>query len=337
MPEYTCNRCRKYVTTKKTHMYNHVCKEKKCQIDLNCLNISYDQQIKFSLINFSNGKETDNIYYNENNYNCSKTTVEFIDELKEIYISKRTNCNHCNASFDKNKKLEKHLFNCIRIKNDNEIVNTQINIVNNTNNSNNTNIIENNSNNITINNNNNINNINNINNNNNININAESLIKNNIVIIPFNKDWITEHIDNETKTYLFLKNFNTRYTDTLEEIMKNDANKNILIDKDSNSGIVYNNDNLERMKIKDIVNDCVNKLQKHLIEFGTRIMDIEGINEQIIKSILKDHRYELHNYNNHKKDEFDFNNVLVESLNKVHEKTKTQMLKLINENDKIMN
>lgn len=328
MPEYNCNRCRNYTADRKTHMYNHLCKETKCLIHINCLNMSHDQHIKFSLINSSDMRKNNNVYYNENNINCEKTTIEFINELKNIYTTKRTKCNHCNVQFNKNKELEKHLFSCVRIVKDNNNTNINQTPVTTATNATNTPITNIHSASTTI--------INN-NVNGNVNINNQSIIQNNIVIVPFDKDWITEHIDNETKMYLFLKKFNNRYTDTLDAIMENDINKNILIDKDFDSGIVYNNNNLERMKIKDIVNECVNKLQKHLVEFGTRIMDVEGVNEHIIKSILKDNRFELYNYKSHTKNDFDFNNVLVDSLNKVHEETKTQMLKYENQNNKIMN
>jgi len=47
------------------------------------------------------------------------------------------------------------------------------------------------------------------------------------------------------------------YTELLEEILKNDINLNVIIDKEKNSGMVYKNniDKYIQMKLKDIISN----------------------------------------------------------------------------------
>jgi len=56
------------------------------------------------------------------------------------------------------------------------------------------------------------------------------------------------------------------YTELLEEILKNDINLNVIIDKDNDSGMVYKNniDKYIQMKLKDIISNTMEKLNNHL-------------------------------------------------------------------------
>jgi len=47
------------------------------------------------------------------------------------------------------------------------------------------------------------------------------------------------------------------YTELLEEILKNDINLNVIIDKDNDSAMVYKNsvDKYIQMKLKDIISN----------------------------------------------------------------------------------
>ena len=73
------------------------------------------------------------------------------------------------------------------------------------------------------------------------------------------------------------------YTNLLNEILKNEINLNVIIDKETNSGVVYKNDidKYIQMKIKDIVDNTMNKLQKHLIDINK-----ENINTHIMPEII---------------------------------------------------
>ena len=112
MPEYTCFRCRDYTTPKKCNMYNHLIKINKCKYNENHIKPTIDDYIKNSLV----FEEDWNFFHKNNiNHNCTKTSNEFIDELKDLYITKRTNCNYCNKKFNNYKHLENHIFICIKI------------------------------------------------------------------------------------------------------------------------------------------------------------------------------------------------------------------------------
>jgi hypothetical protein len=201
MPTFTCFRCKNYTTKTKYSIYLHLCKNIRCTPHIDSLKYNDDEQIKYSISPVENW----NLLKINKNFKIIKTHKEFIDELKDIYNTKRKKCNYCNLECDKYKELENHLLECIKIYNNND--NDNLNNINNISNINN---IDNINNSINISNNiNNINNTNNTNNTNNINFNInitenkQEIIK----IIPFNKNWNVEHINLEKKLILFLSQF----------------------------------------------------------------------------------------------------------------------------------
>ena len=108
----------------------------------------------------------------------------------------------------------------------------------------------------------------NITNNNNNNINITNIIVNIPKMIPFDKDWDLSHIDDREKCLLLFSNI--MYTKLLEEILKNDINLNVIIDKDTKTGLVYSTDNLEEkyvnMDYEKIIKTSMEKLNKNLID-----------------------------------------------------------------------
>ena len=120
------------------------------------------------------------------------------------------------------------------------------------------------------------NNINNINNSN-INSNNINLINNiNINITKsFDEQWDTSGIDVNKKFSLLFAN--SKFTKTLENILENQVNLNVLIDNTSDNGIVYNNNKFIKMNVKEIVKKTMDKLYKHLIEFHSDIFDSNNI------------------------------------------------------------
>lgn len=319
MPTYTCYRCNKYKSTNKSYMYIHLCKNIKCPSDILTLKYSDDEIVKSSL---SYNKNSELLEYKD--YKITKKTSEFIDELKDIYKTKRKKCNYCDKVFSKYKQLENHIFFCIYINN--EIItenNKELefkNIINNNKN----NIINNTINNY------NIDTINNYN----ININLNIPDKN---IVSFDKDWSTEHLDINSKLLLFFSNFTNKYTKTLELLLDNDMNKNVLLDDESNTGTVYKNARLEKMKIKDIITNSIDKLHKHLNDFSTEIIKkCEGINDEIIKSVAKDTRFELLNYKNQKEHKIDLTPLIISIFNKYKDDTKNKYIEIQEELSKII-
>ena len=154
-------------------------------------------------------------------------------ECTEDTSNSKYNCETCNKIFTTKSNLNRHLVKtCKEIVEDSKNI---INIIDNSNNSN-TNII-------------------------NLNIN---LVK------SFNDDWSTDHINEKDKLVLLLNN--SKFTTTLENILENEVNLNVLLDKNNyENGLVYNGDSIVNMNIKEIVKKTMEKLHNHLCNFNKDI------------------------------------------------------------------
>ena len=131
-----------------------------------------------------------------------------------------------------------------------------------------------------INGNNNVDNsINNINNITNISFNIN-------VVKSFDEEWSIEHLDNKDKLVLLLNN--SKFTSTLENILENEVNLNVLIENNDKDGLVYKNNKLDKMNIKDIVKNTMEKLYNQLNNFKQDIVSPNNlnINETIINNEL---------------------------------------------------
>ena len=95
---------------------------------------------------------------------------------------------------------------------------------------------------------------------------------------PFDDDWDTSQIDSTLKNLLLLSNM--KYTKTLEHILSNESNLNVIIEDDLNNGIVYKNDTekFKQMTITDIVDKSMDKLHKHLQSFHNEINEHNNFN-----------------------------------------------------------
>ena len=104
-------------------------------------------------------------------------------------------------------------------------------------------------------------------------------------IISFDEEWDLSKIDDFTKTKLIFSNI--MYTKLLEEILKNDINLNVIIDRNDDSGLVYKNsiDKYIKMKIKDIIDNSVEKLHKNLLDFNENIFNENIYQESFINSL----------------------------------------------------
>ena len=119
-------------------------------------------------------------------------------------------------------------------------------------------------------------------NNSTINCNNINLINNiNINITKsFDEQWDTSGIDVNKKFSLLFAN--SKFTKTLENILENQVNLNVLIDNTSDDGIVFNDNNFIKMNVKEIVKQTMDKLHKHLIEFYTGIFDSNNFYKKCI-------------------------------------------------------
>ena len=110
---------------------------------------------------------------------------------------------------------------------------------------------------------------------------TNNITNNNTIIInlninkplPFDSDWDVSKIDNTLKQVLLLSDL--KYTKTLEHILENDVNLNVIIEDRAECGIVYKNDveKFKPMRIEDIVDLSMNKLHKQLTIFHDEIID----------------------------------------------------------------
>jgi hypothetical protein len=264
-----------------------------CSKKVELYKYSDDQLLVMSLIPYNNGIhdiDEKQLEYLSNSEIICDNKEELINELEAINKKKQKKCKYCNTKYVKLCDLRKHLIEkCFyeelskRINDTKEINNQNIITINNENNIDNTINI----NNCTISNNNN----NNIINNNNIYLNIKHPI-------PFDDNWDISKIDDKTKMFIVFNKL--MYTTLLDEILKNDTNLNVIIDKKADSGIVYKNESEEyiEMKLKDIINKSMEKLEKQLHEINIDV-----------KNYMTD-EYHIHNrrmitkkYNDYNKDD----------------------------------
>jgi len=262
---YECKKCT-YKTERYCNIYKHLIKKKQCKKNIESFNYSDDQVLILSLLPIENNdfnekkleylKNSDIIYKNKDKL---LSMIEYVDK------NKLKKCSYCNEDFSKICDLKNHiLLSCFY----NELnKNNNISLTNN-----------------------------NCNNNNNNNNNSNNNIINNIFIeinnpVPFDDDWDISKISDDKKASLLISKI--MYTGLLEEILKNEINLNIIIDKNNDSGMVYKNDvdQYIQMKSKDIVNNTMKKLQKHLLDINNECVPtcIEDFLKDSKKVIVKKH------------------------------------------------
>lgn len=266
---------------------------------------------------------------------CERTLDSFQYEDEDLYElsltriyteQKKTFCDICNKNFINVFSLKRHNHSCHKsVNNDkSKVSNSEINnnyveddevnsnidieysnIKNNDSNKNPLCYINN-------------NNINNSVINNNVNIVNNNL---SINIINFDDDWNTSHIDDKQKILLLLKKY--KFTTTLENILENEVNLNVLIDNTTENGLVCNNNKFEKMDVKDIVKKTMKKLVYSLNNFKNEIyernnheLDLDVINTEIKKANLK-----YKEYKSNKIDQTDVNNLIKNIYNKKKDDT----------------
>ena len=168
-----------------------------------------------------------------------------------------------------------------------------------------------------------INNITNIDNhtNNQMNNNIIIINTNNNILKPFDGEWTIEHIDSYLRQIILLSE--TKYTDLLDEILKNKQNLNVIIEKDSNSGLVYKNENelYVNMKVKEIIDMSMQKLYDQLNSLYSTLLTSQisyKINTNLIENEKKilDNKFEDFCNNN------DTKNIVSNLFTNIYEKNK---------------
>lgn len=240
---YKCHRCF-YLTNNKKDMKKHLVRKTKCKRVLESY-IYKDEDIEeLSLIKLNIDKNNNELLIQIDNDKSS-----YLNDIKKNNIKQ---CKYCNKIFYRKYELIRHLdkSNCYEINNSNEEkVGNNINNFNNI--SNITNEINNSQ-------------INNIS----INLFTESNYAKDF-IIPFNKEWDLSNIDQKKKLLLFLSD--NKYSKTMEEILKNDKNKNVLFSDSKSSGVIFQDDKFIDMDSEEIIIKTMYKLYNHLTNFYDEI------------------------------------------------------------------
>jgi len=256
--KYCCKKCL-YETTHFNDLLRHINKKKKCIKMNDVCNYSDDQIIVLTLLPYVNKEHIVNekeIEYLKNSTKLNENLEELIENLNEIDRNKTKKCKYCNEEHTKIIDLKKHIILKCFYK---EIDKTKTKTIDSTI-----------SNNIKIEGNSNV-----------LNNYCNSQVGNITNIFfdlnspkPFDEDWDISKIDIKTKGGIIFNNL--MYTSLLEEILKNEINLNVILDKQTESGLVYKND-IEKyiqMRSKDIVTNTMTKLKKQLLEINNESKDI---------------------------------------------------------------
>ena len=285
MKKFICKNC-DWSTSHFASIQRHLTMKNRCfnpnKKDNGLLNL--DEKFIYSIIPHDiNGKQE--IDENINIKNIHLYLDELIEKLKFIYINKNKQCPYCNYDFSNYQKLKNHIiFKCF-MEFKNNIDEKKENIKNTLNNNIITNSI-----------------INNNCTNNNINIqNLNIEIKYPISFTE--EDWNLEKIDDRIQQMISINKY--AYSNLLKEILKNNINNNVYIDKDKmiDQGMVFSNkdDKFIPMSLDNIVNRSMEQLNKLLLFINNKL-------HSSYKNIFEEREYNI-----------DINNIL-ESKNYIRKK-----------------
>ena len=294
MSYYQCIRCN-YIAKRNSDMKRHLERKIKCFRNINSFKINETEIYKQSLtlkkeplldnIDNNSSHSSSSIIDNNCSNNTSNNTNNIfptnneanvdINNLNSLEIQNTTSengvqCEYCNKLFSEKYNLRKHQKrSCKGLKK------LELDKLNNTGG--------------------NKQDINNINNNLNIekqvNISNQTTNSGNIIIINqnnlegFDDKWTTEHIDNYIRQMILLSDH--KYTNLLDEILKNKSNLNVIMNNDQNYGLVYKNkdDMYVNMKVREIIDKSIEKLYEQLNIFYTELVnnDIIKVNSDVIE------------------------------------------------------
>jgi hypothetical protein len=310
MSLYKCFTC-SYKCDRYSNIVKHLTKKKKCKKNAECFNYTEEEAIKLSLLPFDDNDEQniDNKLLKNKNKNIV-TKEKLLEILCNIDKNKLKCCTICSENFSKISELKAHvILSCISIETNDKknLINTNIN--GNNNSVQNADIINNTTiNNTTINNN----------------------ITNNISVYPlsFDDKWDTSHVSDAEKTALLISMF--KFTKTLESLLENKNNQNVLIDKKNKSGLVYNNNILEKMSLDDICNKSLQKIFVHLKDFFEEVKNnnVYAIEPNLLERERKNMRIKYNQYGENPSQKREAIKAIADTLEKQKKKVLDNFTKL---------
>jgi hypothetical protein len=315
---YKCIKCN-YETNIFRNIKNHANIKKNCIKNFNIIELTNDEILIYTLISDYKNKnlDTDKLKtycYTYKNKQKLFEDIDYIDKYKDKC------CKYCNTTFNKLNDLKEHIIiDCFEKYMEN------IDKCNDEKNKNNINKIQINENNIS---------------GNSININNNNNITNIILNITnpkeFDNSWDISQINESDKTKIILSKY--MYTFLLDKILDNNENLNVIIDKDSNLGIVYKN-NIQKyikMEIEEIMNKSMDKLYENLLEISSELKKKDYYDNYLLDYKDKEIKNKYHCYKNN----LDTNKTVNKRLTDMYDNIKKESHKIMKEyliNNKINN
>jgi len=251
--KYICKRC-SYSTSKFMDLKRHLSKKTLCDKDNSLLTTISDDQIL--LISLLPSDKNINIINNEDMNLLNNSDLLWNNRIKlfEIFneIDRTKKCTYCNSTFDSMINLRKHIITkCFynELSNNNKSINNS-----------NENTLKSVYNNSFINLNNNIVKDNTFN----IYLDVDKINK----PIPFDDAWDISKINVDVISGIITSKY--MYTKFLKEILQNEINLNVIMDKDSKTGLVYKDEinKYIKMKSSEIVDNTMEKLKDQLLSLN---------------------------------------------------------------------
>ncbi len=287
MTSYICMRCNKYDTKIFYDMKKHCLRRNPCKKRSDIILFSDDQLLISTLLPYYNGIHTasiDEIKSISSINIISKNKDKLFTELDVVIKENIKICKYCDEEFETSYLLRRHLllkcfYNNLFVKIDDDKIcvkkNDELYLVDNSSNINNNYINCNNTTNVT-----------NITNNSNYNFFLD-------LPVPFEDDWDLSKISKLDKSEIMVSQY--VFSKLLSEILNNEKNSNVIIDKDKNSttGMVYINHKRRyiTMSKKDIVGRSMDKLYDNAFD----IIDNNKDCTKIIKEMSKDYIHNKYN------------------------------------------
>lgn len=114
--------------------------------------------------------------------------------------------------------------------------------------------------------------------------------------IPFDQEWDLSKIDDNKKREIIFSNI--MFTSLLENILKNDKNLNVILEKEEDLGYVYKNENDKyiSMKTEEILDKTMNKLHKHMKDTNNFFKSNYSTNTEVSDTIenIMDNKYKAY-------------------------------------------